>query len=129
MGMNTASVVMVEAVTAIPTSEAPSTEAFLGEDPSSVLCLKMFSSTTMELSTSIPMERARPARETMLRFTPKTAMIGKVSSTERGIESPTVPEVFHDPRKNTRTITEMITACTPVFARFVTEPLIILDWS
>ena len=61
--------VSVDAVTATPTSPAPCMAASRIESPS---CLrrKMFSSTTMALSTSMPTARASPAMEMTLRVMP-----------------------------------------------------------
>ena len=56
-------VVSVEAVIAMVTSVAPRPEASLRSLPSSI-CLKIFSSTTMELSTIIPTPKASPQRVT-----------------------------------------------------------------
>ncbi len=57
-GAKTATVVKVDAVTALATSDAPATEAFLESAPSST-CLTTFSRTTMALSTTIPAAMTR----------------------------------------------------------------------
>ena len=70
MGMKTQQVVRVDERSALTISSVPRTEATLGLTP---LCLYeyMFSITTMELSTSIPMPSARPAR--VMRFRERPA--------------------------------------------------------
>ena len=70
IGANTHTVVRVDDVIAAATSLAPAMAAFLADIPS-LLILKMFSITTMELSTSIPTATARPDREIMFRVTPE----------------------------------------------------------
>jgi len=52
-GRNTQSIVSVDAITEMPTSEVPCTAASLGFSPLD-RCVVMFSSTTMESSTTIP---------------------------------------------------------------------------
>ena len=69
MGRNTHTVVSVEARIAPATSPAPAIAASFAEYPS-LRILKIFSITTMELSTSIPTPRARPDREMTFRVTP-----------------------------------------------------------
>ena len=64
MGTNTQIVVSVDAAIAPPTPFAPSAAAFLTVTPS-LRSRYMFSITTMELSTSIPMPSARPERDTI----------------------------------------------------------------
>ncbi len=61
IGRNTAMVVKVEAVIASPTSFAPSSAASTASSPSS-RCRKIFSNTTIELSTSMPTPKERPPR-------------------------------------------------------------------
>ncbi len=62
-------VVRVLAMTAAATSRVPSRAACLGEAPPSFR-RTMFSSTTIELSTSMPMPSARPPRDMMFRVKP-----------------------------------------------------------
>ena len=71
MGKNTAMVVNVEAVMAIPTSVAPAFAASSLSSPNSSKCRKVFSITTTALSTSIPIPRARPPSVIMLKVYPK----------------------------------------------------------
>ena len=65
IGRKTAMVVSVEAVIAVATSWVPSTAEVSASSPSSRF-LKMFSSTTTALSTSMPTPRARPPKVMML---------------------------------------------------------------
>ena len=84
MGKNTAIVVRVEAKTAPPTSETPRMVAALRSSPSSWQ-RKMLSSTTIELSTSMPIPSASPPREMMLSETSLKYMGANVATTETGI--------------------------------------------
>ena len=70
IGANTQIVVRVEAVMAAETPAAPLMAASFLEQPW-LLSLYMFSITTMELSTSIPMPTERPARDMMLSCIPE----------------------------------------------------------
>ena len=70
IGAKTHTVVRVDEMMAGPTSLAPATAALLGSIPL-LLSLKMFSITTMELSTSIPTATASPEREIRLMVTPE----------------------------------------------------------
>lgn len=63
----------------------------------------MFSSTTTELSTIIPMEMLSPASDMMFRLTPKRYMAAKVATKESGMEMLTIPELAADPRKSIST--------------------------
>ena len=69
IGKNTHTVVRVEAMMAPATSPAPSTAASFALRPS-FLIRYIFSITTMELSTSIPIPKASPEREITLSVTP-----------------------------------------------------------
>ena len=64
-GTNTAMCVSVEARIADHTSSLPSIDACIRSLPCS-MCLKVFSSTTMEASTIMPMPRARPPKVIVL---------------------------------------------------------------
>ena len=68
-GRKTQSIVRVEAMTEIPTSEVPWTAASRGFSPRSI-CEVTFSSTTMASSTTIPMAMAREDIETMFSVLP-----------------------------------------------------------
>ncbi len=104
MGTKTATVVRVDAVMAMPTSDAPSIAALTAPSPSS-LCLTMFSSTTMELSTSMPTDSASPAIEMMLRSMSTKYMTAKVAMTDIGMEMPTTALLLHDLRNTSSTTT------------------------
>ncbi len=85
-GKKTASVVSVEALIAVATSDAPFTAASLGGVPPWT-CRTMFSRTTIELSTSIPIPSASPLRVIRLRVSPPKYSKAIVASTETGIDS------------------------------------------
>ena len=86
IGTKTTTVVIVEAMIAIPTSLVPCMAASIGESPSS-LRLNMLSRTTMELSTNIPIPRVSPPRVIRFRFSPKPYIIRRVVNIESGIEA------------------------------------------
>ena len=86
IGPKTEMVVSVEAVIAPWTSSAPRAAASSAPNPA-WRCRKMFSSTMMELSTSIPTPSASPPRLMMLRETSNASMRAKVPITEIGIAS------------------------------------------
>ncbi len=68
-GKNTATVVSVDAITAIETSRAP----FIAASTMLMPCSRMramFSSTTIESSTTMPVASARPPSDITLRLTP-----------------------------------------------------------
>ncbi len=85
-GRNTATVVSVDAVTAMPTSLAPSRAADSTFLPLS-RCRAMFSRTTIELSRSMPIPRAIPPSDMIfsVRLVPYIRL--KVAMTETGIDS------------------------------------------
>ncbi len=85
MGKKTATVVKVEAMTAMPTSRAPSTAAFMGGRPRS-RWRWIFSSTTMESSTILPMPSVSPPRVITLMVMPLKCMSTKVDMMEIGID-------------------------------------------
>ena len=89
IGAKTATVVSVEPLMAPATSRAPSRAASSSESPFSRRCV-IASSTTIELSTSIPMPRARPPSDIRFSVTPPKYIGAKVTSTERGIEIPMI---------------------------------------
>ena len=70
IGANTHTVVSVEDVIAAPTSLAPATAAFFGGTPARRR-RKIFSMTTIELSTSMPTATASPERDIMLIVIPE----------------------------------------------------------
>ena len=65
--------------------------------------LKQLSMTTMELSTIIPMPTTRPPSDMRLMLMSKAAMRIKAASTEMGMVTPMMKELFHSPKKNTST--------------------------
>ena len=103
MGRNTTRVVSVLATIAAVTSSPPSTAASWGGIPDSVY-RKIFSSTTMALSTSIPMPRANPPRLMRFKVKPPKYMRVKVAITEIGIAVATtiVLRIFLRKRSRTR---------------------------
>ena len=86
IGPKTEMVVRVEAVIAPWTSSPPRAEASADGTPAS-RCRKMFSSTMMELSTSIPTPSAIPPRLMMFSETPNASISAKAPTTEMGIAS------------------------------------------
>ena len=84
--------VSVEAVTAGPISLAPSAAAVIASAPSSRL-RAMFSSTTMALSTSMPMASAIPPRLMMFRVMLALCISMKVAITDTGIATETTAVV------------------------------------
>jgi len=88
-GRNTATLVSVLARIAPHTSCVPFTAASRGGSPA-VQWTKMFSSTTTELSMSMPTAKAMPARLITLSVRSKAARARKVPITLTGIESATI---------------------------------------
>ena len=87
--MNTITVVRAETSTAPHTCEAPRRAASRAGTPSS-RSRKMFSSTTIAASTTIPTANARPAREMTLIDRPRAAIATNDPTMETGIASTTV---------------------------------------
>ena len=85
IGKNTAIVVKVEAVTAVETCSAPARAASATVNPVSRI-LKIFSRTTMELSTSIPIPKARPPRLIRFKLIPLKCIKMNVATIDIGIE-------------------------------------------
>ena len=88
MGRNTQTVVRVDAAMAPATSLAPSMAASFTEYPS-LRRRYIFSITTMELSTSIPIPSARPEREIIFRVTPLKYMQTTAVTRLTGMENAT----------------------------------------
>ena len=84
MGRNTHTVVSVEAKIAPATCVAPRTAAWAARMPSARR-RKMFSMTTMLLSTSMPMPSASPASEITLMVTPEKYISTTANSTLSGM--------------------------------------------
>ena len=103
-GTNTATVVNVDAVMAVATSPLPSTAARFGSRPSS-RWRKMFSSTTIELSTNMPTPSASPPKLTVLSVKPLKYISAKVAMTEIGIATPMISVEVRLRRKNSSTNT------------------------
>ncbi len=93
MGRNTAIVVSVEATIALDTSSAPSPAASSADFPSS-LCLKMFSITTIALSTSIPTPSANPPSDIMFIDSPPKYMNVKTTMIDIGMLNVTIAEAL-----------------------------------
>ena len=93
IGINTATVVKVDAVIAIPTSEAPSIAASSLEYPSEFK-RNIFSSTTIALSTSIPTARANPPSVSIFKVIPLKYKSIKDAIKDIGIDSPIIRVVL-----------------------------------
>jgi hypothetical protein len=87
-GRKTMTVVSVARETASPTSFTPRMAAARGEWPSKRWRM-MFSTTTIELSTSMPTPRVSPMRLRMLKDWPRKNIQTMVMRNEKGIESVT----------------------------------------
>ena len=79
-GRNTTIVVSVTAMTAFCTSSVPRTGSAVRS---------MLSSTTIELSSSMPTPSARPASDMRLSDTPNASISANVATTEIGMDSAT----------------------------------------
>ena len=101
IGMNTATVVKVDASTAPKTSRPPSTAARIGALPIS-RCLYTFSSTTIALSTTMPTANAIPARLMTLIDRPSATIATIAPTTEIGIASAMMPAVRSERRNNNK---------------------------
>ena len=85
VGTNTMMVVMVAAKIGMATSRAASSTALRRGVPGMLRCRLMFSSSTIESSTSRPTARARPPSVKTLRVWPRKYMQMKDSRIESGI--------------------------------------------
>ncbi len=83
-GANTRIVVILEASTAVQTSRTPTIAASIRSSPRRLAC-SMLSSTTMVLSTVIPMAKAIPAREITLIVRSNTKSPKKAAMIQTGI--------------------------------------------
>ena len=127
-GMNTHSVVRVAATTAPPTS-APPARAAVARSAAALRWRSMLSSTTMELSTSMPMPSASPPSDMMLSDTPPTNMRKKLAITEMGIANPTT-RVLRRRRRNR--YSTAIASAPPSTAAWITSRIdcsMKRDWS
>ena len=128
IGKKTAIVVRVDAKTAVPTSLTPLTADSVRPSPSS-LQRNMLSSTTMELSTSIPTPRASPPNDIMLSETLNICIGAKVATIDSGIATAMI-RVEDILRKNTNKTT--IARNAPNIAVFITSSIALfmkIDWS
>ena len=107
IGKKTATVVRVEAKTAPPTSPTPRMVASIRLSPSSRQ-RAILSRTTIELSTSIPIPRARPPKDMMLRETSNIFMGANVVIIEMGMEIPMMIVAVRLRRKRNKTRTAKI---------------------
>ncbi len=89
IGRNIATLVSVEAVTAVPMSCAPSRVASRSGIPCSRSRVT-FSMSTIALSPSIPMPRASPVREITFRLILRKYIATNVASMETGIVMPMI---------------------------------------
>ena len=125
-GINTHSIVSVEAITEIPTSAVPCTAASLGFSPLS-RCDVTFSSTTMASSTTIPMAMDRALMEMMLSVLPVAKRYIREASRAIGMDSTTMRVPFRRPRKRnttsitTRKVMRMVSFREPMVRRMLSE--------
>ena len=88
----------------------------------------MFSKTTMESSTKIPMQSAIPIKDIILKVKPAIYIKKKVAIKETGIATITAEEDFH-PRKNRyKTRLVVIRPSSKVCNVFFKELLMKSDW-
>ena len=112
MGRKTTTVVSVDEVIAPLTCEVPSMAASLTDIPVS-RSLKMFSITTMALSTSIPAPSASPPKVMMFRLRLLKYIRLKVAIIEIGIEILTIMVV---PMRRRKTKITIIASTMPIMA-------------
>ena len=108
---------------AIVTSVVPLYAASLGLSPS-FECLNMFSSTTTELSTNIPMAITTPPIDTMFSVIPVTYIRQKVANIDVGMDTPITTDVFQSLKKNKSTNIAKIELWNAVDTMLLTESLI-----
>ena len=122
-GKYTATVVKVEAITAPTTSWVPSTAAWYLLLPM-LRWRKIFSSTTVELSTTIPTDSANAANVTMFSVCPPKYSITKVDISESGMATPMIMVLRKFPRKIKITSMEITTAKNKLLSTFSTDLII-----
>ena len=106
-GRNTQSMVSVDAMTEMPTSDVPCTAASLGRSPRA-RCVETFSSTTMASSTTMPMAMARADIDMMFSVLPLAKRYTSDASSAMGMDSTMMKVDLKLPRKrNTTSITTM----------------------
>src|SRR5699024_1498705 len=93
IGRNTTIVVNVDAEIAQPTTFVPAAAASLGHF-AIPRCIEIFSITTIELSTNLPIPNARPPSVIIFKLTSVKYRNANVTMTENGIEIPIISGVF-----------------------------------
>ena len=111
IGRNTHIVVIVDAIIGPSTCFVPCTAALGAESPL-FLSLYIFSITTTELSTSIPIPRHRPASDITFMFIPVKYIITSAKSTLNGILNATTTVGLTSLRNNANTIIASIAPIT-----------------
>ncbi|MBK7703729.1 MAG: hypothetical protein IPI34_13020 [bacterium] len=130
MGTNTATVVRVEATTAPLTSAAPRAAAAAGASPGSSSRLRwMASSTTIELSTSMPTPSASPPSDITLSDTPRPYIRMKVATIEMGIATPMISVLRSSRRKTYSTSTASRPPSRALLRTSPTALAMNTDWS
>ncbi len=127
-GSITTTLVPAEARTATPTSEAPCPAASQRSSSSSNL-ETTFSSTTIELETSTPVERPMASRVTVLSDCPDRCMKKRLITTVTGIVMATITVVRMLTRKTKRIIAQSRIACQMLSTAELTESTTLADSS
>ena len=120
MGTNTAIVVNVEAVIAMPTSLAPFFAAVIRSSPFSCMCRNMFSSTTMELSTTMPTASASPPSEIIFIVMPVANIGRNAARSDIGMARPMITTGLTRRRNRYSTTTA---SSAPHIRSFLTWPI------
>ena len=128
IGKNTTTVVSVDAIMAFATSLAPVIDASFSSFPSS-LCLDMFSSTTIALSTSMPTPSASPPR--LIIFIESLPIYIKVNTAiiDIGILTVTMIELLTFLKKSNSTKNASTPPCIAASRTPLMESFINFDWS
>ena len=106
-------VVKVDAIMAPPTSAVPLMAASFTETPCSI-CRKIFSTTTIALSTSIPAPNARPPKVIIFRVKPLKYIRLNVATMDIGIAKAIIAVTFMRRKKMKRTKTAISTPISAV---------------
>ena len=106
IGKKTAISQSVIAIAAIPISIRPFSAASLGDSPS-LRCRVIFSNTTIESSTSIPIHNVIPIRDIMLNVNPAKYITKKVDISDVGIAIITA-RVERQPRRNKKSTSPVV---------------------
>ena len=128
IGRYTTILVRVDAITARPTSLLP----FMAASSAFRPCLfrvNIFSSTTTELSTSIPMASVSEPSVSMFSDMSRTFITQNVARIDVGIEIPITSVDLIFLRKKNITMTASIAPCTAVLATELIDCLTKSDWS